>query len=332
MSGAERLRRLLPLGLVAAVALFAAATGSASTTDASILNQTVVTDPSGDATSGPDLSGLTVTTWSDGTIQFQVSFANRQYLQPGETAQIFVDLNDDGTADLNLSVWPSFDPSYIARWTGTTWTNIRQLSELTQTPGSFSERVSLSELQGDGAEPIANTIQVAVGTWTADSSGNLSGNADDWIPSATGWVDHSINKPTSTTTTTTTRAATTTTGPRISTGASSRSGSTKVSSPPVTIEPIAPLSAKLGHDVTLRVALKSAAGAIRVFKVCTTLPPTPGVVNLTQCRSDDWGGGIAAVFLISYKMGRVGTTHIKIAASAGSAKTTATAVVHVSKA
>ena len=338
--GAARkaLLRLAALGLVAFAVLFAAAAGSATTTDASILNQTVFTDPTGDAVGGGlDLSGLTVTSYNDGTISFQVSFANRTYLTPNDTVQIFVDLNDDGTADLNFSIWPSFQPSYLSRWTGTAWTNVRQLPELAQSPGGFTVRESLSELQGDGAVPVAGTIQIAVGAWTGDINTALPASAaSDWIPSATSWADFSINKPAVTpTTTTATTPATTTTTPRSTTG-STRSGSSttgKLKSPAVKIMPLAPLSATLGKDVTLKIVLESATGPIRLFKVCTTLPPTPGVVNLTQCRSDDWAGGSGnATFKVTYKMGRVGTTHISVAASAGTAKATATAVVHVTKA
>ena len=75
--------------------------------------------------------------------------------------QIFVDVDADGKSDLNLSVWQNFSPSYLARWTGSDWTDIRELPELVQTPGMISEHMSLSELQSAAGVPLASTIRRA---------------------------------------------------------------------------------------------------------------------------------------------------------------------------
>jgi hypothetical protein len=173
--------------------------------DSGILNQTQIQDATGDSGGGPDLSSLTVTTYADRTVSLSVQFANRDFLHPGETVQIFVDVNDDGNADLNLSIWPTLDPSYLARRSGTAWTDIRQLPELMQADGSFSIRLSLDELQGDAAVPVAPAIGVAVGSWTDDpATGQPRATADDWLPSDLSWVQHQIEKPVVTTTVPTT--------------------------------------------------------------------------------------------------------------------------------
>jgi hypothetical protein len=311
-------------GLAAAAALLGVASTTASAAP-TILNQTHVTDPTGDSGTGPDLSGMTVTTYSDGTVSFAVQFANRAFLQPNETAQIFVDLNDDGTADLNLSIWPSGQPSYLARAAGTSWTNIRQLPELAITSGSFSVTLALSELQGAAAVPVAPVIQFSVGTWPNTNLSPSGADASDWLPSATSWSDHSVNAPAANTTTTTqTSPAKVATGP-----ATAGSSST---APKLTIEPIAPLSVKRGKDVTVRVKLKSGLGDIRVFKVCAQLKPSAGALHATQCRSAPSAGGPGTVlFTITYKLDRLGTTDVLLAGTAGGARATGMAVIHVKR-
>jgi hypothetical protein len=323
--------------LIAALALLAGATANASRADSGVLNQTQVSDPTGDSGTGPDLSGLTVTTYADGTVSFAVQLANRQYLQPGETVQIFVDLNDDGTPDLNLSIWESFDPSYLARWTGSGWFDIRQLPELVQSPGSISVRLALSELRGDGAVPVAPKIQVAVSSATADSSGNVSdSDVNDWLPSATSWVDHTVNPAvpgtttTTASTTTTSSIATTTVAKTPPPSPAPKAG--KVSLPPVAIEPLKPLAATLGGDVKLRVLLKSRTGPARLFKVCTTLQPEVGLQSATQCRSTESTGAAGAVpFTITYRVEKAGTAHISVKAAAGTATAAAVVLVRVAK-
>ncbi len=212
--------RILVAGLVVLCAFGGAGLASGSVGDTGVLNQVQVSDPTGDSGSGPDLSSLAVTSYSDGTVSFNVGLANRTYLEAGESVQIFVDLNDDGTADLNLSMWPSFSPSYLARAVGSGWTNIRQLPELVQAPGSLSVRLSLVELRGDAAVPVAPTIQVWVGSWGGDAAG--SGPAEDWLPDNNS-VALSINGPTAATTTTT---ATTTTASNTTTTATTPAAAT----------------------------------------------------------------------------------------------------------
>jgi len=194
--------------LGAAVSLAAAAT--ASVRDNGILNQTQVYDGTSDAGGGGvDLSTLTVTTYTDATVSFAVQFANRDFLHPGETVQIFVDLNDDGTADLNLSIWPTFDPSYLAHWTGSDWADVRQLPELVQTKGGFSVRLSLNDLQGAAGMQAGSAIGVAAGSWTEDpATSKLRTAADDLLPDSGSLAQHQMTKPAATTT-----AHTTTTSP-----------------------------------------------------------------------------------------------------------------------
>jgi len=200
-------RRLVLVGLIFVAAISGAAVATASMSDSGILNQTQIQDATGDSGGGPDLSSLTVTTYADRTVSLSVQFANRDFLHPGETVQIFVDLNDDGNADLNLSIWPTLDPSYLARRSGTAWTDVRQLPELVQADGSFSIRLGLDELQGDAAVPVAPAIGVAVRLWTDDpTTGQPRATPDDLLPSDNSWVQHQIQKPVVTTTVPTTTA------------------------------------------------------------------------------------------------------------------------------
>ena len=321
--------RAVSVAVITALALIVAAAASAARADNTILNQTQVSDAIGDSGGGADLSGLTVTTYTDGTAQFAVQFANRAYMQSGDTVQIFIDLNDDGNPDLNLSVWPSFAPSYLDRWTGSTWIDIRQLPELVQSSGSISVRLALTDLQGAAAVPVAPVIQVAVGSWQADSSGNLAASASDWIPSATSWVDHSVKTAPATTTTTRPPNTTTAGGPK-ATPPSRSSPASKATNPPVMIEPLPSLSVKRGKDLILHILLRSAAGPLRTFKVCAQLPAGTGVAYPSQCRSAQSTGAKGAVaFTITYRIDRVGTDRVAINAAAGNAHATATEIVHV---
>ncbi len=187
-------RLVVIVAVMLAVATSASAAG-ASQADDTILNQMQAQDATGDSGSGADLSSLTVTSYADGTISFVVTFANRDYIQPNDTVQLFIDLDDNGSEDLNLSIWPLGDPSYLARWTGTAWSNIRQLPELVQTSGQFSVRLSLAELQGAAAVGVAPTIGVSVGSWTVDPSGNVAANPDDLLPDDNFWFRFPIQKP-----------------------------------------------------------------------------------------------------------------------------------------
>ncbi|HZQ89283.1 MAG TPA: hypothetical protein VFA42_04690 [Gaiellaceae bacterium] len=188
--------RLVAVAVVLLAVAVSTSAAGASRADDTILNQLSAQDSAGGTVNGPDLSSLTVTSYADGTISFLVQFANRQFIQPYETVQIFIDLDDNGTADLNLSIWPTGDPSYLARWDGTQWSNIRQLPELSQTPGQFSVRLSLAELQSAAAVGVAPTIGVSAGSWTEDpSTGALEANADDLLPDDGLWFPFPIQKP-----------------------------------------------------------------------------------------------------------------------------------------
>ena len=258
-----------------------------------------------------------------------VQLANRDFLHTGETIQIFVDLNADGKEDLNFSVWPSFEPSYLARWTGSDWTNIRQLPELSETAGAISVRDSLSELQSDAGVVVAPAVQVGVGTWTEDSNGVVPAAADDWLPSATTWANFAI-KPSSTPVPSTTPK---TTSPPAAHAPVVKpvSGKTKPSVPAVSIKPIVSLVIKHGTDATLHIVLRSAPGPTRLFKVCTTLNAASGVPHATQCRStESTGGRIGVPFSITYRIVKPGTDRVSIAAAAGTARATGAATIHVS--
>ncbi|MGH3026411.1 MAG: hypothetical protein ACRDLR_08200, partial [Gaiellaceae bacterium] len=134
--------RIAVIGVVLLAIATSATAAPASRADDTLLNPMVVQDAPGDSGSAPDLSSLTITSYADGTIQFVVAFANRDFIHPGETVQLFIDLDDNGSEDLNLSIWPLGDPSYLDRWTGTDWSTVRQLPELVQTTGQFSVRLS----------------------------------------------------------------------------------------------------------------------------------------------------------------------------------------------
>jgi hypothetical protein len=187
---------------VAAVAGVAAARGVVS--DGGILNQTVVNDPVGDS-AGADLASLAITSYADQTVSFAVAFANRQRLAPGETVQIFVDLNDDGKADLNLSIWATGEPSYLDHWNGSAWVDVRQLPELSEYNAGFSVRLNFSDLTGAAQLPIAPEIGVAVGAWSTDAStGQLRNNVDDVLPDNNRWLLHQMAAPQTTSTHSTT--------------------------------------------------------------------------------------------------------------------------------
>ena len=190
------MRRPAVIVLVLLVVAAGASVAGASRADDTILNQMQTQDRTGDSGSGPDLASLTVTSYADRTISFVVTFANRDHIQPNETVQMFIDLDDNGTVDLNLSIWPTGDPSYLARWSGTAWSNIRQLPELVQTAGQFSIRLSLAELQGAGAVGVAPAISIAIGTWMTDPvTGAAGANPDDLLPDGKTAVLFPIQKP-----------------------------------------------------------------------------------------------------------------------------------------
>jgi len=192
---------LVALLTVAAVA--GAVAARAVVSDNGILNQIVAQDPVGDS-AGADLSSVTVTSYADQTISFAGTLANRDLLHPGETVQIFVDVNDDGKADLNLSIWATGVPSYLADWNGSAWVDVRQLPELSEYTGGFSVRLPISDLTGAAQLPIAPEIGVVVGAWSTDSNGNLHQSADDLVPDGGSWATLQLAAPQTTSTETTT--------------------------------------------------------------------------------------------------------------------------------
>lgn len=186
-------RLAVPAALLALGGAGAAGVALALPRDDGVVNQTRVEDPVGDAGSAADLSALTVTSYADGTIGFVVTFANRDLLHVGETAQVFVDLDDDGNEDLNLSLWPTGEPSYLDRWNGSDWVDVRQLPELAQTNGAFSIRLPLNELRDAAGVPYGTRIGVSVATWTVDpATDKLGDHADDVLPDGNAWAQHRL--------------------------------------------------------------------------------------------------------------------------------------------
>ena len=103
--------------------------------------------------------------------------------------------------------------------------------------------------------------------------------------------------------------------------------------PQVTIERIAPLAAKRGHAVTLRVVLMSPPGLAGTFSVCVALPARVGG---HLCRSTQHAFGASGKFPFALTLrikptAPVGMVHIAIHATAGLATATATAVLRVAK-
>jgi hypothetical protein len=201
MQGSRTARHALAIAaLVAIVAVAGVAVARGVVSDSGILNQTVTQDTVGDS-AGADVSSVTITSYADQTVAFAVAFANRDLLDPGETVQLFIDLNDDGSADLNLSIWATGTPSYLDHWGGSDWVDVRQLPELSEYKGGFSIRLHNSDLTGAAQMPISPSIGVAVGAWSTDpSTGSLRTNADDWLPDTHVWIQHQMVVPQPTTT------------------------------------------------------------------------------------------------------------------------------------
>lgn len=225
MRSRTRKTRRLPLVvltclLIVAGATFAAAVAQGRGSDDTIIAQTQTSDPIGDEAGGqgPDLSGLTITTYADQSLGFVVQDANRGLLLGNETIQIFLDLNDDGQSDLNFSLWPSGSASYLARWTGSEWQNVRQLPEAVQAQGSYSVRLPISILRDAAAVPPATHVGVFVGSYTYSwTSNTFNSSPADWLPDNRIPIQHSlVATPTTTTAPTppTTTAPPTTTTPK----------------------------------------------------------------------------------------------------------------------
>lgn len=180
-------------GLVVAASLLGAAVAQGRPADGGVLNRSDALDTTSDAGAGADVSSFTVTTYADQTVEFAVRFANRSQLHVGESLQVFVDLDDNGTEDLNLSLWAIGAPSYLDRWNGTGWDDVRQLAEAVQADGSVTIRLALSELRGAAGVPYGSRIGVAVASYTADpATGKLRDPADDVVPNSGSWFIHEI--------------------------------------------------------------------------------------------------------------------------------------------
>jgi hypothetical protein len=203
MHGRTSRTRRLPLGLVACLlvvagAAIAAAVAQGRGADDTIVAQTVTPDPIGDeASNGPDLSNLTITTYADQTLEVVVQYANRGLLLGNETVQVFIDLNDDGIPDIDYSLWPSGSTSYLERWNGTTWTIVRGLTEAVQSQGTSSVRLPVSVLRDAAGVTPGTQIGVLAGSYTY-SGATLT--PSDWLPDNRIAIQHALVATTPTTT------------------------------------------------------------------------------------------------------------------------------------
>jgi hypothetical protein len=208
-----RTRRLLLSAVAACLvaaggAAFAATVAQGRASDDTILSQQSLADPVGDeASNGPDLSNLILTTYADQSLGMVVQYANRGLLLENETIQIFLDLDDNGRPDLNFSLWPSGSISYLARWNGSSWATVRQLPEATQAQGSYSVRLPLSVLRDSAGIPVAARVGVLVASYTfTGTSATFSSSPSDWLPNS----EVPVQQPTTAQATTTTTAPATT--------------------------------------------------------------------------------------------------------------------------
>jgi hypothetical protein len=187
--------------LAAGGAAFAATVAQGRTSDDTVLVQQTQTDAVGDAANnGADLSSLTLTTYADRSLGMVVQYANRGLLLEDETIQIFVDLNDDGTVDLDFSLWPSGSASYLDRWTGSSWSTIRQLPEAIEGQGRYSVRLPFSVLRDSAAVPVASHIGVLVGSYTFTGAGaTFKSSPSDWLPDSQIMIQQGTTAPVTTT-------------------------------------------------------------------------------------------------------------------------------------
>lgn len=216
-----RTRRLLLLAIAACLvaaggAAFAATVAQGRTSDDTVLFQQSQPDLVGDeANNGPDLSNLTLTTYADQSLGMVVQYANRGLLLENETIQIFMDLNDDGNADLNFSLWPSGSVSYLAKWNGSSWDTVRQLPEAIQAQGSYSVRLPFSVLRDSAGVPPAAHIGIIVGSYTfTGASATFSSSPSDWLPNSRIMIQQPTTAPAPTTAPVTTAPAPTPTTPK----------------------------------------------------------------------------------------------------------------------
>ena len=129
-------------------------------------------EPTGDASSGPDLGNVSVKS-SQGILTFTVRAPNRSSLGPGEMIQVRIDQDANaatGTVGFDDDLVFDKDGVALDRWSGSAWTPVRPLSSLGSSAGAFVVSVSQGELgiTGNFRFQIATTADVAPGGghWT----------------------------------------------------------------------------------------------------------------------------------------------------------------------
>src|SRR5262245_59197687 len=131
-------------------------------------------EPTGDASSGPDLGNVSVKS-SGGILTFTVRAPNRSSLGPGEMIQVRIDRDANaatGTAGFDDDLVFDKDGVELNRWSSPTskWVDVRPLSSLGSSAGAFVVSVSQGELgiTGNFRFQVAAAADVAPGSgaWT----------------------------------------------------------------------------------------------------------------------------------------------------------------------
>jgi subtilisin family serine protease len=127
-------------------------------------------EPTGDASSGPDLGNVGVKS-SRGILTFTVRTANRSSLAAGEAIDVRIDRDANastghGGFDDDLAFGK--DGVNLERWSGSVWTPIRTLRYAAGAAGTFAVAVSQEELgiTGNFRFQVAATADVAPGSGT----------------------------------------------------------------------------------------------------------------------------------------------------------------------
>lgn len=190
------MRLLLTLSAaVLCVIGFAAALAFGAVKDAPIGTVTVP-DAVGDANGGPDISALTATVTSDGSLTLAATLANRSAIQRNESIQFF--LRTDGGGELDAAFFDD-GTSLLERWNGSSYETVEGISG-SWSGNTFSTTLSLAVVQGAVAQPVTPELGFAVGTYM-----NLSTNPTvaDLAPN-TGYAEVPTQAQATTTSTTTT--------------------------------------------------------------------------------------------------------------------------------
>lgn len=111
------------------------------------------------------------------------------------------------------------------------------------------------------------------------------------------------------------------------------STSSVAAAPHASIEPLAPLTAKRGQDITVHVVLQSPAGLSGAFTVCATLPASVGG---HLCHSVHKAFGASGNFPFAFifrikKTAPIRTVKIAISATAGSSTAKSTELLRITK-